>query len=447
MSDVKTSADLAGFVYQKLQASKFKGVKPPENVLLRLFNTLFYASLATEESEFIKVTVTLLTKEQASTPSSEEAYDVSQLFLFDEPIAFTEKNLIKLSKAADPWSSSLAADYDEHGELFIYGMIDQALHFQSFLNFEREEKPPTPGIIQTIIEDVGVLSVIFEFEPLATLNKSQLTKRYVDVFKLGPVAAFLKKNTDELKNQTDHFIRTEKYTEFSLADWEDSIEELYVQSISRILLKIRSYHHGGALLITENFLKNLTPKYALNYDRLETAITNLIKASMLYDSVTDELDRAESKEKKTVFMDDYLDYAESMESIQEGQNELKGAVRFIASLSCVDGLVVLSNQLHVKSFGTVINVNKKDLPEQVWVSTTASLRPSRKPIDPKHFGTRHRSMFAYCNINPNTLGFVISQDGEIRAIKKVGDELIMWEHIKVHQFLKSKKILPLPLTK
>jgi DNA integrity scanning protein DisA with diadenylate cyclase activity len=68
-------------------------------------------------------------------------------------------------------------------------------------------------------------------------------------------------------------------------------------------------------------------------------------------------------------------------------------------------------------------------------------------MDPKHFGTRHRSLFAYCYANPDSLGFVISQDGEIRAVMKVGEELVIWEHIKVHQFLKSKKILPLSSSK
>ncbi|QHS56546.1 hypothetical protein GWR56_13715 [Mucilaginibacter sp. 14171R-50] len=441
MSEVKTTIDLATFVYQKLQASKFKGKKPPETVLSSLFSILFYASLATEESDFIKVTVTLLTKEFKATASRQGSYDESQLFPFDEPIPFTEKNLIKLSKAADPWSSSLAVDYDDHDQLFIYGMIDQALHFQSFLNFEREEKPHTTGIIQTIIEDVGVLNVIFEFEPLATLNKSQLTRRYIDVFKQGPVADFMKKNTAELKKHVDRFIRSEKYAEFTLADWEELIEKLYVQSISRILLKIRNYRHGGAILITNDFIKGLAPKYSLNYDRLEIAKSNLLKTSILYDSVTGDLDVAESEAKKAVSMDDYLDYAESMDALQEAESELKGAVRFISSLSCVDGLVVLSYRLHVKSFGTVIT--EKELPESVQVSSTAVARANLKPMDPKHFGTRHRSLFAYCYANPGSLGFVISQDGEIRAVMKVGEELVMWEHIKVHQFLKSKKILPL----
>ncbi|MDJ0365921.1 hypothetical protein QMK33_12225 [Hymenobacter sp. H14-R3] len=49
-------------------------------------------------------------------------------------------------------------------------------------------------------------------------------------------------------------------------------------------------------------------------------------------------------------------------------------------------------------------------------------------------------MFAYCWNHAGSLGFVVSQDGDIRAITRVGDKLIMWENIKVQQFIKSKRL-------
>lgn len=445
MSTFKTASDLGTFVYQKLLVSKVKGEKPSENILKELFNVLFYASLSTEESDFVKVTVTLLSKEFRKSPSANSTYDEARFFPFIEPIVLTEKSLIKLSKAADPWSSSLAIDYNENNELYIYGMIDQALHFQSFLNYEREEKPNAPGIIQVMVEDVGVLNVIFDFEPIATLNKNELTRSYIDVFKYGPIASFVRNNTSHLKRFTEDLIKNGKYKEFKIADWEDTIETLYIQSICRILLKIKNYHHGGAIVITNDFINDFVLKYKLTYDRLQVAQENFLSSSILFDSVTMDLDRAEKSKKQFVPMEDYIDYAESVDEILEIDEELKGAVRFISSLSCVDGLVVLSYQLNVQNFGTVIE--QKFPPDEVWVSTTARIGESIKAMDPKHLGTRHRSMFAYCNGNPDALGFVISQDGEIRAVMKVGEKVVVWEHIKVHQYLKSKKILPFPPAK
>jgi hypothetical protein len=128
--------------------------------------------------------------------------------------------------------------------------------------------------------------------------------------------------------------------------------------------------------------------------------------------------------------------------LEDSNNELIGAIRFVSSLSCVDGLVLLSPLLTVNGFGTVIT--EKGLPEFVHISKVSS--PSRiTKIKPEHYGTRHQSMFAYCNKHPDSVGFIVSQDGEIRAVKSVEGKLIMWENIKVYQFQKSSKLPRRPI--
>jgi hypothetical protein len=47
------------------------------------------------------------------------------------------------------------------------------------------------------------------------------------------------------------------------------------------------------------------------------------------------------------------------------------------------------------------------------------------------FGTRHRSIFRYCSAHEDSLGFIVSQDGLIRAIRRIGERVIMWENVKV----------------
>jgi hypothetical protein len=54
-----------------------------------------------------------------------------------------------------------------------------------------------------------------------------------------------------------------------------------------------------------------------------------------------------------------------------------------------------------------------------------------EPFSPEELGTRHRSMMRYCNAYPGSVGFVISQDGDIRAISKVKDILILWDGIRL----------------
>jgi hypothetical protein len=40
-------------------------------------------------------------------------------------------------------------------------------------------------------------------------------------------------------------------------------------------------------------------------------------------------------------------------------------------------------------------------------------------------------MMRYCWKYPNALGFVVSQDGDVRAILRVNDQLIFWDNVKL----------------
>lgn len=430
-----TPNDLAAFVFKELERSKIKDKKPSRQLLEELFNTLYYTSLQTEEGQFIKVTITLI-DHQSIEHDLAMPYDNWQFFPFHPPMEFNVQNLAKLSRAADPWSSSLAVYYNEAHELFIYGMIDQTVHYQNFLNYEREEKPMHAGIIQTMINGIGILNVMLDYQPLAALQQNVLVKHYPNVFEYGPVSDFIVQSSAYEQHALEKLIEM-KLDETELEVYNDFIFEYIIQSISRILLKIKNYHHGGALLITKDFESDVTIKYALKYDRIQSAIMHIL-TSVEENVILNEKIKSLRKRDKEMPVELHDDCDASELNIKDGYSELSGAIGFVASLSCVDGLVLMSPQLTVKGFGTVIT--HKEQPPYIYVNKTA--KPSAKPhkISPSHFGTRHQSMFAYCLKYPESLGFVVSQDGEIRAIKCIDGVVMMWENIKVYQFLKSNKL-------
>jgi hypothetical protein len=90
----------------------------------------------------------------------------------------------------------------------------------------------------------------------------------------------------------------------------------------------------------------------------------------------------------------------------------------------------MSPTLEVKGFG--VEITYSDGPSEVFVSrnrkgTKAGLRR----VDYNHYGTRHRSMMRYLAQVPHGIGFIISQDGEVRVITQVSGKLIMWENTKL----------------
>jgi len=269
-----------------------------------------------------------------------------------------------------------------------------------------------------------------------------MVPRYLDVFTIGPVSKMLRKNAGPVKYELRSFIEDVHPTE-NFSDWEGFIDSLWAQTLSRLLLKIQSYQHGGAILISGN-QTDLNVKYKINYSRLTQAVINYAKESInsyIYEGRIEE--RLQSG-KNTLSKNAYLEETRSLFAKTEVANEIKGCVCFIASQTCVDGVVLFSMDMVAKGFGAVIK--SKKMPRKIFVSSTATATPkSLLAADPNHFGTRHRSMISYCWSHPGSLGLVISQDGDIRAFSKIEDKLIMWENIKTQQYLKSRKLRRTPM--
>lgn len=428
--------DLAILVHNKLRLSKHTSPLPELRILEDLFDCLFFSSMCKEESELIRVTVTFI--DPANPDPSPPRHIVPERWScipFEQQLLMTTKSLAKLSKAADPSSSSLAVYYDASGSLYIWGMIDQAMHYQNFLNYESDTDSEQPGLFQVSVSDIGTLNVLFDYELLATLKQNVLVKRYLDVLTIGPISKILKKNADFLKVAVRDYLGSMHPSE-QYADWEEFLDNLWIQTFSRLLLKIQNYQHGGAILIADEST-DLDVKYRIHYERLTLAMVAHAKAAIDILVSEEKISQQLRSGKRSVSRKLYHGESRSILQKQGTSDEIKGAISFIASQSCVDGVVLFNRNMVTNGFGAVLRAKK--MPGKIYVSSTATATPkSLTPHDPKHYGTRHRSMIAYCWNHPSTLGIVISQDGDIRAFSKIEDKLIMWENIKTQQYLTNK---------
>jgi hypothetical protein len=100
----------------------------------------------------------------------------------------------------------------------------------------------------------------------------------------------------------------------------------------------------------------------------------------------------------------------------------------------------MNPNLGVRGFGVEILYQAE--PARVFTTKNRSAkRELLRKINYERFGTRHKSMMRYCNKNPASVGFVISQDGDVRVITQVYGNLVMWENIKLQlpDFMPYKK--------
>jgi hypothetical protein len=112
----------------------------------------------------------------------------------------------------------------------------------------------------------------------------------------------------------------------------------------------------------------------------------------------------------------------------EAENEIDGVIWHIALLSRVDGLVLLTPDLTVRGFGVKISTNTKL--NEVWKAGNG--RASTMDLfDFARLGTRHQSMMKYCKSVEDSVGFVVSHDGDVRAITKMNDRIVVWDNVRL----------------
>ena len=426
----KTPTDLALAVHQEL--FRRSAGSPPLAVLVELFESMYYTSLKTEEGQPVLFHVVYLDPEKSDPkPPKRLVHDRWSCVRLTNPIALNSANFVKVAPASDPRTSSFAVYHDSDQRLMVWGLVDQGNRYHDYVNFESDEGPERPGLFQASVTGIAHLVAYIGYEKVAELKLNALVRTAVDVFKIGTVRALqdvgIRKHLDSLKKGwPDEF--PGDFDELE----ESALIETWISCFRRLLLRVQGIRHGGAFLVASDpDLKDLSVKHKLQYTRLRSALQRHAVASaqkFLAANVIGE-DYLE-KDAEDIPLGLHLDEVIAGFDLEEIRSEIDGAIWFISLLTRVDGLVLLNQELEVQGFGVEITVAEE--PSEVFVSSRSDANESAlKKVDYLLYGTRHRSMMRYCAKYPGSLGFVISQDGDVRVMTKVGERLVVWDNIQL----------------
>ncbi len=279
-----------------------------------------------------------------------------------------------------------------------------------------------------IAQGTAELSVYREDGLIARLRQDTIVAREHDVLWRGPIYKRLLPSIRKLRNHVIKEVGRETYDASYFSP--GGLEEEWLGTLSRLLIGIQRYRHGGALLIS-NSKDDLRFKYPLRYDRLCDCLArravHQVRASAAMHQIHE---RYIEYDKKRLPMRLYYDESIARHEEEDCDAELTGCVRFVSSLSRVDGLIQCDFDLRFSGFGAEILVG--DDPRRVFQASASN--PSHTdlvPLEPAHFGMRHRSMMRFCARHVGAIGFVISQDGDIRAMSANGSRLLVWENVMV----------------
>ena len=200
-----------------------------------------------------------------------------------------------------------------------------------------------------------------------------------------------------------------------------------MSAVQRLLFRIKGLKQGGAILIApDSTTEGLNVKYELRYNRLSEAIRRFAVCRYLYDEARIQTNQHKLPDQQS----NHKQLATLNYECRESEKEVEAAIWFVALLTRIDGLVLMDPALKVIGFGVEITTSQEPMSVKKALSGDAT-KETRKKFNYTYFGTRHRSMMRFCFANPGSFGFVISQDGDVRAVTKVDEDVCMWEDFRL----------------
>lgn len=412
-------------VRRKLRILGFSS--PSLTVVRTVVEIAYLGTLRTEEGRFVRGSLTFA---KQATPDIDppiiRRLHYPSFTPFDKTTPLTVDTLIKFCRAVDKWSGSIAIDY-QGGHLVIWGIVDQVLHYNILLNREDTSAFGQPGTFTITMDGVAELSAYHGHILLAGLRQNRLLTSETDALSSGSIVARVKPILGPVASAiTVVFSKRRTRNEIVsllLAEW--------ATSISRLCIGLRRIGTGGAFLLSPNCLRRLLEvNHTFFYPRLRDSsmlrvVDNLYRYSLreqMFQTRSRMIDRALTRELNL-----------STTDLQDRERELTGAVKVVTSLATLDGAVLMTPDLAVLGFGTKIRAGGNA--GVVYDGRDYSVRRRKaKSVDLSQFGTRHLSMIQYCRKDPNALGIIVSQDGQIRVVVSSNQDLILWQDVKLLQY-------------
>jgi len=419
----------------KLKKRKFSKLPalPSDDELKILLETAFHASFLTEERRRPGFRIIYMPINSKSRGEESDFFRNEDRFIpFDIPRSYTISEINRLSPAAELSRLMICVSTTQKTEgkpvLNIWGLLDVGENWWKFVHHETSGGKPPPNFFVVTSLNPGELSISVQGEVLLVLKGGSLIYPKRTAIWEGPINDFLQPARNQLYKEAVSVLGDSKWDKDGTDD--DYPHRLYNYYLERVLFYIREKGHGGTLILIPNHLSKddirVTDRIIIKYSCEYNCSWDLLIKSLInhreYFNLYFPLWRGKIEMSKNNFQKYHLLSAEEHE-IEEGLGDMAQA---IASLTSIDGAVVLTDRFSVLGFGAEVIAVSPSLKTIVQANGTTS---SRKRISIEEFGTRHRSAFRFCSSFEESVAFVVSQDGGVKAIKRVGKEVILWPDI------------------
>lgn len=393
-------------------AAKFKpAARPPLSVLVEILNTCFFASLKQEEGRPTRFTLVLCGSAKLGNPAFRYS-DYTKLFnvmRFASPRAFSKGELIRLAPACEPKKTLLLASHTEQkAGLCLWGIVDVG----------NDPSGSHVGLteLQVCVFAPGELKVTLHGRTLCNYKNGHIQFPERSLVNSGFLYQFFKPTSLTLAREVMAATGQKPDSQIHKRDFRAMS---YVFALQTIAERVHELKHGGCILIVPEKRKPL--HIGIKYQCADNTIWTCLKGKLILHDQYYGMNSATPRQPETAT-------ASSLQSqMQDVENGLRDAIEAMARLTAVDGAVIVNRKLELIGFGAVAKLGQT-APYQVFRCEDRKAT-KRKQVAIENYGTRHRSAFEFCFRNRPSVAIVVSQDGGIKIVTRVGKHIYFWENI------------------
>lgn len=362
---------------------------PDESGIRSLLQLAFNLSLVTEEGSFLRPRL-FVPRGGGWQPKPEIISELSVVFSND-PEGIDA--LRRISAICDSYDAALLVEQEGHGfRCYGLGSLSGGISSVQVGRGELNHHLQSPPGLSIRIDGPGSLRVTDMFHTFV-LRRGRIYDSF-DITYAPPIRELLYRIGVALTDGLD----VPRYIGVDNRLHQNAIPTAF--ALSRIVVKMRDARKGGALIFP-GLGADMHISYGLNGGSTK-GLPDHLRA--FYDATRLAANATSAESLR-----------DALARWQNAHQLILRTTDAIASLSKVDGCVVMNESLTALSFGAKINAltqspEARSIPQLVNPFT----KHSESEDEIMRLGTRHRSAYALCQSCPGTTAIVVSQDGDIR---------------------------------
>lgn len=411
---------------------------PESSVVRQMLEAAFWASMRTEEKRTVSFRLAYFTPRQVASADDGTLASV----LFSEAKPLTASALLRLSPALDFRQSlvgvckrgsvelepSEAESATEESELVIWGIVDSGMSWWEHTKGEprrRVHYTAPPNCFTVSSNQPGTMTISCRGRVLLSLRDGEVAAAIPNLLHRGPVGAFFGPTGERLLDE----VIAELQADFSGADpkTQHEAEVAYITFLERLVASMREFQHGGAILFVPDHWTTGSPeaeqRLLVKFPTSISSTWELLKEYMRRLNISLRATH-DALSTSTVTREFVLELLVTRRQRDRSEDMMRDRASLLASLTRVDGCIVLTRSLDLLGFGGEIICSAPDL-EQVYVAQDVEGQ-TLVPLSIYAVGTRHRSAFRFCHSHEEVAAVILSSDGDVRVARRVGEKVVLW---------------------